>query len=800
MKPVSTSGVRSRGRRSPERNIRLVRRELIPGSSRSSWLWGFCGKFAQMLLMTLGLCLFFVTGFSLEVNGLLLYGVIALLCLLFTVFFYDNWLTGARIPGAMALALAVTLAVLFSQNQMLSGFSQLGGAILTRMHENYGGDYILPQTVADPQALSIFFLLIFVPITAGFGVFTVYRSDAMVVSLLLLPLLGLGLLAGAAPAYISPIFLGLGILSVAASGRVGWQKSLWGQKDTPLWEQNRKRQKKISALSALSLCVASCILMIPSFWILMPSLSAPINQAAPLTQQVENFFAENLLKGLTDFSGSGMSAPISVFGGGVADGSLSDHTGYLISDVEDLRLKMNQKPEETLYLRGFVGGSYTKNQWHTPQERVFQTAAGNWETDGDASLYLYNLPFLRMLYEETEADGPAGAQLTVERLNANDAYTYTPYGSYLNEYYQIQGGDGAVTGQKVQDDIFLFYSRADQQQTLKEEYFLQNESSLDRLERVYAAYAQEHYTNVPEGFQSLQAVCDGAGLEDAELATLVAFVQQYLRENYTYSLSLPDIPKEADAVAYFLHSSRVGCSPQFASAATVMFRCLGVPARYVVGYAASKSLFTPQPDGTYQAILQSDNAHAWTEIYISGTVWMPIETTPGQLGLVQDMEYWGSDLTPEVSLPEPPATDPAPAQKEETPQRNNGWWVWAILAVLGLGLLGLALWLTHKWMENNGLNRRLPPERRLRLIFAAYFRRLRRAGLPEAVDSCSPAFPGWVKKLDSGLTEEEVQAMVSLVLDSCFGNRRIRETDVVWMRARYRAARRSLRKVKHKAA
>lgn len=96
------------------------------------------------------------------------------------------------------------------------------------------------------------------------------------------------------------------------------------------------------------------------------------------------------------------------------------------------------------------------------------------------------------------------AELTVVRLNANDQYTYTPYGSYLNEYYQVSGGDGGVNGQSVQDDIFSFYFRSDQMATLEEEFFLQNESALDRLERSYSAYAKEHYRAVPEGFEELQ--------------------------------------------------------------------------------------------------------------------------------------------------------------------------------------------------------------------------------------------------------------------------------------------------------
>ncbi len=57
-------------------------------------------------------------------------------------------------------------------------------------------------------------------------------------------------------------------------------------------------------------------------------------------------------------------------------------------------------------------------------------------------------------------DGAAEPQsLTVERLNAGDAYTYAPYNAYWNDYYTLNG-DGAADGQTEQDDVFLYYPRS----------------------------------------------------------------------------------------------------------------------------------------------------------------------------------------------------------------------------------------------------------------------------------------------------------------------------------------------------
>ena len=80
------------------------------------------------------------------------------------------------------------------------------------------------------------------------------------------------------------------------------------------------------------------------------------------------------------------------------------------------------------------------------------------------------------------------------------------------------------------------------------------------------------------------------------------------------------LPEGQDFVETFLYDTKEGYSMHFAAAATMMFRMLGVPARYVVGYAAPKEIFTADGEGNYTAVLEDSNAHAWVEIYpaISG--------------------------------------------------------------------------------------------------------------------------------------------------------------------------------------
>ena len=57
-----------------------------------------------------------------------------------------------------------------------------------------------------------------------------------------------------------------------------------------------------------------------------------------------------------------------------------------------------------------------------------------------------------------------------------------------------------------------------------------------------------------------------------------------------------------------------------ASAATLLYRALGIPARYVIGYVGDTKA------GQYVNIL-AQNAHAWVEVYVDGLGWVNVEVT-----------------------------------------------------------------------------------------------------------------------------------------------------------------------------
>jgi transglutaminase-like putative cysteine protease len=95
-------------------------------------------------------------------------------------------------------------------------------------------------------------------------------------------------------------------------------------------------------------------------------------------------------------------------------------------------------------------------------------------------------------------------------------------------------------------------------------------------------------------------------------------------DNYTYQEIIPPPPADQDVVDWFLFDSRTGFCNYFASAAVVMLRQEGIPARLAVGYATGEK----QDDGRY--IVRQREAHAWPEVYFPNYGWVEFEPTTSQ--------------------------------------------------------------------------------------------------------------------------------------------------------------------------
>ncbi len=125
-------------------------------------------------------------------------------------------------------------------------------------------------------------------------------------------------------------------------------------------------------------------------------------------------------------------------------------------------------------------------------------------------------------------------------------------------------------------------------------------------------------------------------------------VAEFIRSSGAYNTRTRATPEDKDFVLYFLKESHEGYCVHFASAAAAMYRALGIPARYVSGFA-----FDVHYGGRWQTVTDY-SAHAWVEVFISGVGWVPVEVTGG-----------GAASSEEEQTPEP-ADEPENMQEQDS--------------------------------------------------------------------------------------------------------------------------------------
>ncbi len=110
-------------------------------------------------------------------------------------------------------------------------------------------------------------------------------------------------------------------------------------------------------------------------------------------------------------------------------------------------------------------------------------------------------------------------------------------------------------------------------------------------------------------------------------------IQSYLRENFTYDLSIREAPPRRDVVDYFLFDVQAGFCSHYATAMSVMLRSAGVPSRVVTGYA------TGEYQSEFQAYRVPESAsHAWVEVYFPEYGWIEFEPTVARSAIEYEEE------------------------------------------------------------------------------------------------------------------------------------------------------------------
>lgn len=276
-------------------------------------------------------------------------------------------------------------------------------------------------------------------------------------------------------------------------------------------------------------------------------------------------------------------------GWNMGDGALDLSKGYRDFDPTRLMLRVRADKSGYMYLRCFSYGQYLGTSW----------SAGN--------KYLSSTPpqFLPLALQS--AGGAETLHADIELIAVGSSVLPVPYYSTEaseNDVYVPSGGSTEYTAE------YISYSGDVSSLRVPDEYAAAEED--------YRAYVYEYYTALPDSTrEAMLRLAADAGISAGDDA--VNRVASYIMNSAEYDLNVSGFDTD-DYAVYFLTEAKRGYCTHFATAAAVMYRALGIPARVVDGFA-----FTTVA-GSYVDVRRSDE-HAWVEVYIDGLGWLPVEVT-----------------------------------------------------------------------------------------------------------------------------------------------------------------------------
>lgn len=338
---------------------------------------------------------------------------------------------------------------------------------------------------------------------------------------------------------------------------------------------------------------------------------------------------------------------------------------------EVLRITVSERPNANIYLKGFIGEEYENGSWSAGSEQEFSDFA---QSQG-YSLKEYARTIQNM-QGKFAAHGEVPLEMSIETTGVMSGYTLVPYYVELNEDMQT-AGDGAVKPSGEKNYTLAQLTESDEAAIISSKEAEQWES--------YCQYVKKHDLNYPkEELSRLSEVMEQVKNGEKQIYlneyinTYTLFPQQemmvkgLLWEDTVYSLELEEVPEGEEFTEYFLFHQKKGFCVHYATAGTLMFRMMNIPARYVSGYVVKPSAFQQDSDGNYTAVVTDESAHAWTEVFEEGIGFYPVEVTPAAADAAQEEENHTSETEKENRpTEENNLTHAETDQQKDTEQQNQ---------------------------------------------------------------------------------------------------------------------------------
>lgn len=348
----------------------------------------------------------------------------------------------------------------------------------------------------------------------------------------------------------------------------------------------------------------------------------------------ESIAPKNALKAsseaeMTRFAQYGMYALLSrgSAGAGVSGGRLNKGSAIVPSYETVLKVRYTPYDLNTVYLKAFTGKDYFGDLWTPATEyddiEMFTSLVSRMEnyygSDGQ--------------YEKGSVQGRG--VMEVEKLDDGDQFEYRPY--YTDTGWTERQGNMST---------YVYYPAVSEASEVSDT-------------------VSDAFLVVPDSCRdAVMTVCFDAGFAGTA-EEIAGQVVRYFDDNYSYTLRPGYYYGNPDYISHFLLENKRGYCAHFASAGTMLLRQMGIPARYVEGYAFSyyniiengelveDAEYSDYYDG-YAPIgetalieleIPDAYAHAWVEIYVDGKGWIVVDPTPARTSEEDAGSFWDTFMS-----------------------------------------------------------------------------------------------------------------------------------------------------------
>ena len=286
------------------------------------------------------------------------------------------------------------------------------------------------------------------------------------------------------------------------------------------------------------------------------------------------------------------------------------------------QLTVTASGTQDLYLRGFIGDSYSAGRWtaldpaRTAEQKdlLYWLHRSGFDTQSQLAL-------AASCMGQTPLDS-----VSICVQNACAAYRYEPYsvtsgtngvtaGRLMPSAVQTAGPRGQrsysyQTLDAAADTIVPLLTFLQTDQSAQTQNYLQQESAYRAFVRSYALDVPTEFTN------QYGALLRQYGAPDQDAAAAQQSAQAFLNACFD------------GKTAQLLAKTANGSIYQYVTIAVLALRYYGIPARYCEGYFVPAAALS---EG--QAAVTAASATAWIEVYQDGLGWLPADVTPGYEGL-----------------------------------------------------------------------------------------------------------------------------------------------------------------------